>query len=151
METAAIFTQDGQSEKRNPDKSIGEGMMGFASLYPSYRIAKSRTADSDNQGYLNKHSEISLKFGGNVRVGVMFYPRSLRRTVMKKLGYVIAALGALIIAAPSIASAQTVVIKRGGVSWSSSSGHGARAEFRGIATAAIIADGGMVIIAATRS
>ena len=33
---------------------------------------------------------------------------------MKKLGYVIAALGALIIAAPSIASAETVVIKRGG-------------------------------------
>ena len=32
---------------------------------------------------------------------------------MKKRGYVIAALGALIIAAPSIASAQTVVIKRG--------------------------------------
>ena len=33
---------------------------------------------------------------------------------MKKLGYVIAALGAIIIAAPSIASAETVVIKRGG-------------------------------------
>ena len=33
---------------------------------------------------------------------------------MKKFGYVIAALGAIIIAAPSIASAQTVVIKRGG-------------------------------------
>ena len=44
---------------------------------------------------------------------------------MKKLGYVIAALGAIAIAAPSIASAETVVIKRGG-------GHhyGARAEFR---------------------
>ena len=33
---------------------------------------------------------------------------------MKKLGYVIAALGAIAIAAPSIASAETVVIKRGG-------------------------------------
>lgn len=33
---------------------------------------------------------------------------------MKKLGYVVAALGALVIAAPSIASAETVVIKRGG-------------------------------------
>ena len=44
---------------------------------------------------------------------------------MKKFGYVIAALGAIAIAAPSIASAETVVIKRGG-------GHhyGARAEFR---------------------
>ena len=33
---------------------------------------------------------------------------------MKKFGYVIAALGAIVIAAPSIASAETVVIKRGG-------------------------------------
>jgi acetoin utilization deacetylase AcuC-like enzyme len=43
---------------------------------------------------------------------------------MKKFGYVLAALGAIVIAAPSIASAETVVIKRGG-------GHhayGARAE-----------------------
>ena len=33
---------------------------------------------------------------------------------MKKLGYVIAALGAIAIAAPSIASAETVIVKRGG-------------------------------------
>ena len=33
---------------------------------------------------------------------------------MRKLGLVIAALGALAIAVPSIASAETVVIKRGG-------------------------------------
>ena len=32
---------------------------------------------------------------------------------MKKLGYVVAALGALAIAAPTLASAETVVIKRG--------------------------------------
>ena len=32
---------------------------------------------------------------------------------MKKFGYVIAALGAIVIAAPSIASAETVVIKHG--------------------------------------
>jgi len=51
---------------------------------------------------------------------------------MKRLGYVIAALGALIIAAPSIASAQTVVIKRGGgYHGHHHHGHGARAEFRG--------------------
>lgn len=43
---------------------------------------------------------------------------------MKKLGYVIAALGAIAIAAPSIASAETVVIKRG------DHHYGARAEFR---------------------
>jgi hypothetical protein len=33
---------------------------------------------------------------------------------MKKFGYVIAALGTIAVAAPSIASAETVVIKRGG-------------------------------------
>ena len=33
---------------------------------------------------------------------------------MKKLGYAIAALGLIAIAAPSIASAETIVIKRGG-------------------------------------
>ncbi len=32
---------------------------------------------------------------------------------MKKLGYVVAALGALVIAAPTLASAETMVIKRG--------------------------------------
>ena len=32
---------------------------------------------------------------------------------MKKCGYVIAALGAIAVAAPTIASAETVVIKRG--------------------------------------
>jgi hypothetical protein len=48
---------------------------------------------------------------------------------MKKLGYVIAALGALVIAAPSIASAETVVIKRGGYH-GHHHGYGARAEFR---------------------
>ena len=44
---------------------------------------------------------------------------------MKKLGYVIAALGAIAVAAPSIASAETVVIKRG-----FHHHMGARAEFR---------------------
>ena len=43
---------------------------------------------------------------------------------MRKLGYVIATLGAIVIAAPSIASAETVVIKRGGHHY----GYGARAE-----------------------
>jgi hypothetical protein len=45
---------------------------------------------------------------------------------MKKLGYVIAALGAIAVAAPTIASAETVVIKRGGHhDWDRS-----RAEYR---------------------
>jgi hypothetical protein len=49
---------------------------------------------------------------------------------MKKLAYVFAALGAIAVAIPSIASAETVVIKRGGDHhrhW----GGGPRAEMRG--------------------
>jgi len=49
---------------------------------------------------------------------------------MKKLGYVIAALGAIVIAAPSMASAETVVIKRGGYHNGYHHGYGARAEYR---------------------
>lgn len=45
---------------------------------------------------------------------------------MKKFGYVLAALGAIIVATPSIASAETIVIKRGGYHHN----YGARAEFR---------------------
>ena len=48
---------------------------------------------------------------------------------MKKLGYVLAALGAIVIAAPSIASAETIVVKRGGYH-GYHHGYGARAEFR---------------------
>ncbi len=44
---------------------------------------------------------------------------------MKKLGYVMAALAAIVIAVPTMASAETVVIKRGGHPY------GARAELRG--------------------
>jgi hypothetical protein len=44
---------------------------------------------------------------------------------MKKLGYVIAALGAITIAAPSIASAETIVVRHG-----DRDNYGARAEFR---------------------
>jgi hypothetical protein len=43
----------------------------------------------------------------------MFYIHSNEEDTMRKLGYVVAALGAIVIAAPSIASAETVVIKRG--------------------------------------
>jgi hypothetical protein len=51
---------------------------------------------------------------------------------MKKFGFVLAALGAIVIAAPSIASAETVVIKRGGYHGGYHHGaYGARAEYRG--------------------
>ncbi|MBR0995303.1 hypothetical protein JQ580_31795 [Bradyrhizobium japonicum] len=49
---------------------------------------------------------------------------------MKKIGFVVAALGALVIAAPTLASAETVVIKRGGYHHHHAP-YGARAEFRG--------------------
>jgi hypothetical protein len=55
----------------------------------------------------------------------MFNPHPTEEDNMKKLGYVIAALGAIAIAAPSIASAETLVIKRG-----DHHRFGARAEFR---------------------
>jgi hypothetical protein len=48
----------------------------------------------------------------------------MEKNYMKKLGYVFAALGAIAVAAPSIASAEDVVIRDG-------DHHGARAEFRG--------------------
>jgi hypothetical protein len=51
----------------------------------------------------------------------------LEEDIMKKLGYVVAALGALVIAAPTLASAETVVIKRG---YHHHGPYGARAEFR---------------------
>lgn len=44
---------------------------------------------------------------------------------MKKLGYVVAALGALAIVAPTMANAEAIVIKSG-----HHHGYGARAEFR---------------------
>jgi hypothetical protein len=75
---------------------------------------------------LNNRSEFSSGSLGTFLRIAMFNPRSTEENSMKKLGYVIAALGAIAIAAPSIASAETVVIKRGG----DHHRFGARAEFR---------------------
>jgi hypothetical protein len=76
---------------------------------------------------LNGCSEISLLFQRNVIDDARFNSREMwRRTAMKRLGYAIAALGVIAVAAPSIASAETVVIKRGGHhDWDR-----ARAEYR---------------------
>jgi hypothetical protein len=49
----------------------------------------------------------------------------LEEDIMKKLGYVVAALGALAIVAPTMASAETVVVNHG-----YHHGYGARAEYR---------------------
>src|SRR3981189_550282 len=68
----------------------------------------------------------SLRIRGNVRAAAMFNRRSTEEESMKKFGLIIAALGAIAIAAPSIANAETVVIKRGGYHH----GYGAHAEFR---------------------
>ena len=72
---------------------------------------------------------------------VLFSLNSEEEDIMKKFGYIIAALATIAIAAPSIASAETVVIKRGGGHHYGAradkvvikrGGHdGARAEFRG--------------------
>jgi hypothetical protein len=48
---------------------------------------------------------------------------------MKRLAYIVAALGALVIAAPSTASAETVIIKKRGYHHHHPH-YGARAEFR---------------------
>ena len=49
---------------------------------------------------------------------------------MKKFGIILTALGAIVVAAPSIASAETVVIKRGGYHGHDHGYRGARAEYR---------------------
>jgi Ni/Co efflux regulator RcnB len=54
----------------------------------------------------------------------MFVSASTEEDIMKKFGYVIAALGAIAIAAPSIASAETVMARHG------DHHRGAHAEFR---------------------
>jgi hypothetical protein len=58
---------------------------------------------------------------------VLFSLNLEEEDIMKKFGYIVAALATIAIAAPTIASAETVVIKRGG----GHHGDGARAEFRG--------------------
>jgi hypothetical protein len=45
---------------------------------------------------------------------VLFSLKLEEEDIMKKFGYIVAALATIAIAAPSIASAETVVIKRGG-------------------------------------
>jgi hypothetical protein len=67
---------------------------------------------------------ILLRFPGNVPWRAMFNLHPMEENNMKKLGYVFAALGAIAIAAPSIASAEDVVIKGG------NHDRGARAEYR---------------------
>jgi hypothetical protein len=87
-----------------------------------------RSSNSSRRAILNGCSEISLLFQRNVLDHARFNSREMsRRTAMKNLGYAIAALGVIAVAAPSIASAETVVIKRGGYhhDWDR-----ARAEYR---------------------
>jgi hypothetical protein len=69
---------------------------------------------------------IHFGFPRNITRDELLNVSSTEEDIMKKFGYVLAALGAIAIAAPSIASAETVVIKRGGYHH----GYGARAEMR---------------------
>jgi hypothetical protein len=61
-----------------------------------------------NRSILNSRSGFSCDFGGTFRLLVKFNPHSMEEDEMRKLGYVIAALGAIAVAAPSIASAETL-------------------------------------------
>jgi hypothetical protein len=73
---------------------------------------------------LNTCSEFSAGSGGTFGwIGCLILTKT-EEDVMRKLGFIIAALGAIAVAAPSIANAETVVIKRGGYHH----GYGARAE-----------------------
>jgi hypothetical protein len=69
---------------------------------------------------------ILFGFPRNVPRDELLNASSTEEHIMKKFGYVLAALGAIAIAAPSVASAETVVVKRTGYHH----GYGARAEFR---------------------
>jgi hypothetical protein len=55
-----------------------------------------------------------LQFRRNVALHRSFSSSQSEEDTMKKFAYVLAALGAMAVAVPSIASAETVVIKRGG-------------------------------------
>jgi hypothetical protein len=65
----------------------------------------------------------------NVSIAAPFHPRSIEEDRMKKFALALAAIGALAVAVPSIASAETVMINRGGHHhWDRD--RGARAEMR---------------------
>jgi hypothetical protein len=68
---------------------------------------------------------ILLAFRRNVLADALLIFHLTEEDIMKKFGYIIAALGAIAIAAPSIANAEKIVIKEGGHRHM-----GARAEFR---------------------
>jgi hypothetical protein len=74
---------------------------------------------------------ILFGFPRNVCADGLLSPRLTEEDNMKKFTYVIAALGAIAIAAPSIASAATIVVREGGHRHMGTRDMGARAEFRG--------------------
>jgi hypothetical protein len=82
--------------------------------------------------FLNNRSEFSAGCVGTFPSRAMFSSHSNEEEDMKRLGYIIAAIGAIAIAAPSIASAETVVIKRGDRHHGEFRDHrfGPRAEYR---------------------
>ena len=66
----------------------------------------------------------------NVSLSALLHPRSIEEDEMRKFGLMIAAIGALAVAVPSIASAETVVIKRGGHHHHWDRGYGAYGAMR---------------------
>src|SRR3979409_397286 len=75
------------------------------------QVADGRAAVARVETLLNNRSEFSSGSLGTFPWASMFNPHSMEENNMKKLGYVFAALGAIAIAAPSIPSAGTVLIK----------------------------------------
>jgi hypothetical protein len=68
------------------------------------------------RGFLNGCSENSLVVCGNVGRAVRLKDHLNRvETIMKKFAFIIAAVVAAGIAVPSIASAKTIIVKRGGM------------------------------------
>jgi hypothetical protein len=88
-------------------------------------IGKERQRSTGNRLKLNGCSEFSSSSSGTLRRRRSLMLTESEEDHMRKSAYVIAALAAITVAAPSIASADTVVIKHRDNYW-----RGAHAEFR---------------------
>jgi len=95
--------------------SFGRAPRRHARVHAVTGIASGSKSLLRRRADLNRRSGFSSGSSGTNRAAQKLAPRSLEEDVeMKKFGYVFAAIGALAIAAPSIASAETVVVKHRG-------------------------------------
>jgi hypothetical protein len=94
-------------DERPPD---GRGESGRTATRQRHYASAHQARDA----LLNGCSGFSCGSGGTFRRIKSFALHLSEEDIMRKIGFVIAALGALAMAVPSIASAETVVIKGGG-------------------------------------